>query len=42
MEDIALVVAGTKITGSLLRTSKHAARLFAAYPGANFSLWAHH
>ena len=38
MEDIARVVAGTKITGSLLRISKHAARLFAAYPGANFSL----
>jgi hypothetical protein len=37
-EEIERIVAETQSSGATLRTSFHAASLFAAYPGANFSV----
>ena len=37
-EEIACIVASARRNGRTLRTARHAASLFAAFPGANFSI----
>lgn len=38
LEQIAIIVADAERDGRIISTARHAARLFASFPGANFSI----